>query len=66
MSDKTNFQQDWLTISQFKEWLLAGKETTNDYCKRCSKAFELSNIGTQAVKSNAAGKFPLFLSCIML
>ena len=27
--------------------------------------FELSNIETQAVKSHAAGKFTLFLSCIM-
>ena len=64
MSDKTNFNQDWLTISQFKDWLLAGKESTKAYCKRCSKAFELLNMGTQAVKSDAAGT--LFLSCIML
>ena len=27
---------------------------------------ELSNMGIKAVKSHAAGKFTLFLSCIML
>ena len=66
MSDETYFQQDWLTIPQFKDWLSAGKESTKAYCKRCSKMFELSNMEIQAVKSNAADKFTLFLSCIML
>ena len=37
MSDETYFQQDWLTIPQFKDWLSAGKESTKAYCKRCSK-----------------------------
>ena len=63
MSDKTYFQQDWLTIPQFKDWLSTGKESTKAYCKRCSKTFEVSNMGIQAVKSHAAGKFTLFLSC---
>ena len=66
MSDETYFQQDWLTIPQFKDWLSAGKESTKAYCKRCSKTFGLSNMGIQAVKSHAADKFTLFLSCIML
>ena len=44
------YQQDWLTIPQFKVkygWS-AGKESTKAYCKRCSKTFELSNMGMQA------------------
>ena len=52
MSDETFFQQDWLTIPQFKDWLSAGKESTKAYCKRCSKTFELSNMGIQAVKQS--------------
>ena len=66
MSGKTYFQQDLLTIPQFKDWLSAGKESTKAYCKSCSKTFELSNMEIQAVESHAAGKFSLFLSCIML
>ena len=53
MSDKTYFQRDWLTVPQFKDCLSAGKESIKAYCKRCSKAFELSNMGIQAVKSHA-------------
>ena len=44
MSDETYFQQDWLTISKFKDWLSAGKESTKAYCKSCFKTFELSNM----------------------
>ena len=69
MSDKIYFQQDWLTIPQFKDCLSAGKGITKAYCKRCATTFELSNMGIQAVKSHlllTAGKFTLFLSCIML
>ena len=39
MSDKTYFQQDWLTVPQFKDWLSAGKESLN------------YQMGIQAVKS---------------
>ena len=35
MSDKTYYQQDWLTIPQFKVWLTEGKESTKTYCERC-------------------------------
>ena len=45
MSDEIYFQQDWLTISKFKDWLSAGKESAKAYRKRCSKTFELLNIG---------------------
>ena len=31
MSGKTYFQQDLLTIPQFKDWLSAGKESTKAY-----------------------------------
>ena len=57
MSDKTYPQQDWLTIPKFKDWLLGGKESAKAYCKRCLKTFKWSNMGKQAVKSYAAGKF---------
>ena len=49
MSDKTYFQQDWLIIPQFKGWLSAGKESIKPYCERCSKKFEFSNMGIQAI-----------------
>ena len=61
MSDKTYYQQDWLTIPLFKEWLSAGKQSTKGYCKRCSKTFELSNMGIQAVKSHAADNLIYFV-----
>ena len=66
MSDKTYFQQGWHTIPQFKDWLSAGKESTKAHYERCSKIFELSNMGMQVVKRHAAGKFTVFFSCIML
>ena len=66
MSDETYFQQDWLTIPQFKDWLSAGKESTKAYCKRCSKTMNYQIWEYKQLNSHAADKFTLFLSCIML
>ena len=54
--DKTYFQDSWLEIDEFKEWISRPSLNTQAKCKRCQKTIELSNMGVQALRSHAAGK----------
>ena len=43
-------------MSQFKDWIMKHESPFKAYCKLCSKAIELSNIGKRALTSHAESK----------
>jgi len=50
MSNKdTYFQDSWLELEEFQDWLVGGKEIKQAKCSRCHKTIELSNMGIQAL-----------------
>ena len=56
MSYSSKFQQEWLTMPQFKDWIIKHESPFKAYCKLCSKAMELSNMGKRALTSHADSK----------
>ena len=56
MSYSSKFQQEWLTLTMFQEWIMKHESPFKAYCNLCSKAIDLSNIGKRALTSHAEGK----------
>ena len=56
MSYSSKFQEEWLAMSQFKDWIMKHESPFKAYCKLCSKAIELSNMGKRALTSHAESK----------
>ena len=52
----TYFSKDWLEDPDFKNWLVSCTHNTQARCKLCQKAFNISNMGRQALVSHASGK----------
>ena len=55
----TYFDDQWLGMEAYKEWLLRGDNHTSAKCKVCPipwNKIELSNMGERAIKSHAKGK----------
>ena len=56
IKDQTYFLKDWLTHPDFKNWLANTNNNTIARYKVCHKTSKLSNMGRQALISNASGK----------
>ena len=56
MSYLSKFQQEWLTMPIFQDWIMRQKSPFKAYCKLCSKGIDLSNMGKRALTSHAEGK----------
>ena len=54
--DRTYFQEDWLQNPDFKNWVRRDADRKKAFCIQCHKSIELSNMGTQALKSHMSGK----------
>ena len=54
--DRTYFQEDWLQNPDFKNWVRRDVDRKKAFCIQCHKSTELSNMGTQALKSHTSGK----------
>ena len=53
---KTTFNNEWLTDSAFASWLQAvPADPHRARCTLCSKTFDLSNMGRQAIVSHKSG-----------
>ena len=55
----TYFDDQWLGIEAYKEWLLHGDDWTSAKCKVCPisrNKIELSNLDERAIKSHAKSK----------
>ena len=59
MMASTYFDDQWLGMEAYKEWLLRGDNCTSAKCKVCPiprNKIKLSNMGERAIKSHAKGK----------
>ena len=57
MSTKqTYFQTDWLKKEEYKNCLKSCIDKKIEFCGKCRKTVELSNMGEQALKSYLKGK----------
>ena len=55
-SKKTLFQPDWLTNSEFRDWVQRDStDTTKFKCKVCPKSYKLGNMGRQALMKHGKG-----------
>ena len=54
--DQTYFQDDWLSHPDYKNWVRKDADRNKAFCSLCHKSLELSNMGTQALKSHMNGK----------
>ena len=55
----TYFDDQWLAMEAYKEWLLHDDDRTSAKCKVCPiprNKIELSNMGERAIKSHAKDK----------
>ena len=66
MSDETYFQQDWLTIPQFKTGCQQERKVLKLTVKDVPRRLNYQIWEYKQLNSHAADKFTLFLSCIML
>ena len=58
--DQTYFQDDWLSHPDYKNWVRKDADRKKAFCSLCHKSLELSNMGTQALKSLSATDFAQF------
>ena len=56
MSFSSIFQQEWLTMPIFQDWIMKHESPFKAYCKLCSKAIDLSNMGKRTLAGHAEGK----------
>ena len=56
MSYGSDFQDDWLSHPDYKNWVGKDANRKKAFCSLCHKSLELSNMGTQALKSHVNGK----------
>ena len=47
MSYSSKFQQEWLTMPTFQDWIMKYENPFKAYCKLSSKAIDLSNMGKE-------------------
>ena len=56
MAHCARFNSEWMSKDQYNTWLTSvPKDNTKAKCKLCAKTFSLSNMGEQALRSDAAG-----------
>jgi len=53
---KAKFQETWLRLPQFKDWLKKTPNVDNAHCLLCKKDFDVSNMGIAALHSHSKGK----------
>ena len=56
MNYSSKFQDNWLKMPVFNDWLAKHESPYKAYCKLCVKTIELSNVAKQALTSHAEGK----------
>ena len=56
MNYSSKFQDNWLEMPVFNDWLAKHESPYKAYCKLCVKTIELSNMAKRALTSHAEGK----------
>ena len=56
MNYSSKFQDNWLKMPVFNDWLAKHESPYKAYCKLCVKTIELSNMAKWALTSHAEGK----------
>ena len=56
MNYLSKFQDNWLKMPVFNDWLAKHESPYKAYCKLCVKTIELSNMAKRALTSHAEGK----------
>lgn len=57
LSRKTKFNNDWIKIDKFKNWLCkVDGDNYSAYCKICPKQFTIHSKGINDIISHAEGK----------
>ena len=55
MNYSSKFQDNWLKMPVFNDWLAKHESPYKTYCKLCVKTIELSNMAKRALTSHAEG-----------
>jgi hypothetical protein len=50
------FNKQWISIPEYKEWLVEDKDKYSAFCKLCQKPFKIDTMATSAIRSHMEGK----------
>ena len=56
VKNKCIFNDSWLSVSRFSQWLKRSVDSTKAYCKFCQKDFDISNMGVAGLTSHELAK----------